>query len=148
MTLKEANCEVERLNNDLNKMLRDKELLEVITDPKSTDYTKVVVDGGKRSNVLEVYILKQEVARWKDLDEKIKRKQCEINNLMNWIDNELKILKKYNQLEQLIVYYKEIDIKEYTWYQIAAKVNYSKDYCRKVYSKYKKKKKNKKVDHL
>ena len=80
MTLKEANCEVERLNNDLNKLLRDKELLEVITDPKSTDYTKVVVDGGKRSNVLEVYILKQEVARWKDLDKKIKRKQCEIDN--------------------------------------------------------------------
>ena len=141
MTLKEANCEVERLNNDLNKLLKDKELLEVMVDPKSTDYEKVVVDGGKHSNILEIYILKQELPRWQDLDSKIQRIQNEINNWMNWIDTELKILEKYDKLEQLIVYYKEIDIKEYTWHQIAAKVHYSKDYCRKIYSKYKKKRK-------
>ena len=139
MTLKEANYEVERLNNKLNKLLRDKEILEVMTDPKSTDYTKIVVDGGKHSNILELYILKQDLPRWKDLDKEIGITQDEINNWMDWIDNELKILKKYDKVEQLIVYYKEIDVKEYTWYQISSMVHYSKDYCRKIYRRYKEK---------
>lgn len=139
MTLKEANYEVERLNNKLNKLLKDKELLETMVDPKSTDYAKIVVDGGKHSNILELYVLKQELPRWQDLDKRIKITQEEIKNYMDWIDNELKILKKYDKVEQLIVYYKEIDIKEYTWYQISSMVHYSKDYCRKIYKRYKEK---------
>ena len=109
MTIREANYELEKLNNDLNKLIKDKAILECLVQPKSTDYSKVVVDGGKHGNALELYILKQDLPRWKDLDVKIKRKQDEINNQMNWIDNELKILKKYDRVEQLIVYYKEID---------------------------------------
>lgn len=136
MTLKEANYEVERLNNKLNKLLKDKELLETMVDPKSTDYTKVVVDGGKHSNILELYVLKQELPRWQDLDRRISKTQDEIKNYMNWIDNELKILNKYNKIEQLIVYYKEIDTKEYTWYQIANMVHYSIRQCKRIYKNY------------
>ena len=139
MTLKEVNYEVERLENELNKLLRDKELLETLVDPKSTDYTKIMVDGGKHTNILEVYILKQDLARWQDLDKRIKQTQDQIKNDLEWIDNELKILKKYDKVEQLIVFYKEIDTKNYTWYQISALVNYSKDYCRKIYQRYKNK---------
>lgn len=138
MTLKEANYEVERLNNKLNKLLKDKELLETMVDPKSTDYTKIVVDGGKHSNILELYILKQDLPRWQDLDKRIRRTQDERNNYMDWIDNELKILKKYNKVEQLIVYYKEIELKDYTWYQISAKVGYSDSQCKRIYRRYKK----------
>ena len=148
MTLKEANYEVERLNNKLNKLLKDKEILETMVDPKSTDYTKIVVDGGKHSNILELYILKQDLPRWKDLDRRISKTQDEIKNYMNWMDNELKILKKYDKVEQLIVYYKEIDIKEYTWYQIASMVHYSKDYCRKIYKRYKQKRDILQENHL
>ena len=136
MTLKEANYEVERLNNKLNKLLKDKELLETMVDPKSTDYTKIVVDGGKHSNILELYILKQELPRWQDLDRRISKTQDEIKNYMNWIDNEHKILNKYNKIEQLIVYYKEIDTKEYTWYQIANMVHYSIRQCKRIYKNY------------
>lgn len=139
MTLKEVNYEVERLENELNKLLRDKELLETLVDPKSTDYTKIMVDGGKHTNILEVYILKQDLARWQDLDKRIKQTQDQIKNDLEWIDNELKILRKYDKVEQLIVFYKEIDTKNYTWYQISALVNYSKDYCRKIYQRYKNK---------
>ena len=139
MTLKEVNYEVERLENELNKLLRDKELLETLVDPKSTDYTKIMVDGGKHANILEVYILKQDLARWQDLDKRIKKTQDQIKNDLEWIDNELKILRKYDKVEQLIVFYKEIDTKNYTWYQISALVNYSKDYCRKIYQRYKNK---------
>lgn len=138
MTIREANYELERLNNDLDKLIRDKSILECLVQPKSTDYSKVVVDGGKHGNTLELYVLKQDLPRWKDLDVRIKRKQDEINNQMNWIDNELKILKKYDKVEQLIVYYKEICQNKYSWQQISAMVHYSKDYCRKIYSRYKK----------
>ncbi len=138
MTLREANFEVERLNNKLDKLLKDKELLESTIDPKSTDYTKVVVDGGKHNScVQEIYVLMQDLPRWKDLDKRIKITQEEIKNYIDWIDNELKILKKYNKVEQLIVYYKEETTEKYTWHQIANKVHYSKDYCRKIYARYK-----------
>lgn len=139
MTLKEANYEVEKLNNKLNKLIKDKMILESITEPKSVDVSKIIVDGGNRENTIEIYVEKQDLERWKELDKKIQRTQEEINNYVNWIEIELKILKKYHKLEQLIVYYKEIDIKEYTWHEISAKVNYSMTQCRRIYKKYKQK---------
>ena len=137
MTLREANYEVERLNNELNKLLKDKEILECVVSPKSTDYTKVMVDGGKHCNILEVYTLKQDLPRWIDLVSRIKKVQEQIKNNLDWIDEELRILKKYNKIEQSIVYYKEIDTKEYTWHQISHMVNYSITQCRRIYSRYK-----------
>ena len=101
MTLKEANYQVESKTNELNKLLQDKELLECIVDPKSTDYTKVMVDGGKHANALDIYIAKKDLEKWKNLDRDIQNLQQEISNLLNWIDKELKILKKYGKVEQL-----------------------------------------------
>lgn len=138
MTLKEANYEVERLNNELNKLLKDKELLEVTKDPKSTSYDKILIDGGKHNSSLEeIYVLKQELTKWKNLDTKICKIQEEIENYLNWIDNELKILKKYDKIEQLIVYYKEIEVKEYTWTDISNLVHYSISQCKRIYKRYK-----------
>lgn len=139
MKLREANFQLERKNNELDKLLKDKELLECMVDPKSTDYTKIVVDGGKHTNILEVYVALKDLKQWKNLDERIDRLQSEIQNLTEWIDKELKILNKYNEVEESIVYYKEISIQKYTWQEIANKVHYSKDYCRKIYKRYKKK---------
>lgn len=139
MTLKDCNYEVEKQNNELNKLLRDKELLECIVSPKSVDTTKILVDGGKHTDSLSIYIEKQDLERYKDLDKRITLLQEQIKNNMNWIDNELKILKKYNKVEQLIVFYKETDTKEYTWYQISSMVNYSVAQCKRIYSRYKKK---------
>lgn len=137
--IKDANYKVESLTNDLNKYLRNKELLECMVSPGAVDTTKILVDGGKHCNPLEIYVLKQDLSIWKDLDKKIKIIQEEIKIEMDWIDNKLKSLNKYGKLVQQIIYYKEIDIKEYTWYQIAAKVHYSKDYCRRIYRNYNKK---------
>lgn len=137
MTLKEANYEVEKLTNDLNKLLRDKELLETIVSPKAIDTSKISVDGGKHVNVLDIYVEKQDIERWRDLDKKIQHKQNEIKNNMNWIENELKILKKYDKVEQQIVYYKEICPQKYTWHQISDKVYYSIPQCKRIYSRYK-----------
>ena len=126
MTLKEVNYEVERLTNQLNKLLNEKESLESIVGLHSTSYDKIIVDGGKVvDKMLEYQILKE----MNQLDFHIQIIQEKIKNNMDWIDNELKILKKYDKIEQLIIYYKEIDTKNYTWYQISSKVNYSLSQC-------------------
>lgn len=136
MTLKEVNYEVERLTNQLNKLLNEKESLESIVGLHSTSYDKIIVDGGKVvDKMLEYQILKE----INQLDFHIQIIQEKIKNNMDWIDNELKILKKYDKIEQLIIYYKEIDTKNYTWYQISNKVNYSMSQCKRIYSRYKKK---------
>lgn len=136
MTLKEVNYEVERLTNQLNKLLNEKESLESIVGLHSTSYDKIIVDGGKVvDKMLEYQILKE----MNQLDFHIQIIQEKIKNSMDWIDNELKILKKYDKIEQLIIYYKEIDTKNYTWYQISSKVNYSMSQCKRIYSRYKKK---------
>ena len=136
MTLKEVNYEVERLTNQLNKLLNEKESLESIVGLHSTSYNKIIVDGGKVvDKMLEYQILKE----MNQLDFHIQIIQEKIKNNMDWIDNELKILKKYDKIEQLIIYYKEIDTKNYTWYQISSKVNYSMSQCKRIYSRYKKK---------
>lgn len=136
MTLKEVNYEVERLTNQLNKLLNEKESLESIVGLHSTSYDKIIVDGGKVvDKMLEYQILKE----MNQLDFHIQIIQKKIKNNMDWIDNELKILKKYDKIEQLIIYYKEIDTKNYTWYQISNKVNYSMSQCKRIYSRYKKK---------
>lgn len=136
MTLKEVNYEVERLTNQLNKLLNEKESLESIVGLHSTSYNKIIVDGGKVvDKMLEYQILKE----MNQLDFHIQIIQEKIKNNMDWIDNELKILKKYDKIEQLIIYYKEIDTKNYTWYQISNKVNYSMSQCKRIYSRYKKK---------
>lgn len=136
MTLREVNYEVERLTNQLNKLLNEKESLESIVGLHSTSYDKIIVDGGKVvDKMLEYQILKE----MNQLDFHIQIIQKKIKNNMDWIDNELKILEKYDKIEQLIIYYKEIDTKNYTWYQISNKVNYSMSQCKRIYSRYKKK---------
>lgn len=136
MTLREVNYEVERLTNQLNKLLNEKESLESIVGLHSTSYDKIIVDDGKVvDKMLEYQILKE----MNQLDFHIQIIQEKIKNNMDWIDNELKILKKYDKIEQLIIYYKEIDTKNYTWYQISSKVNYSMSQCKRIYSRYKKK---------
>ena len=137
VTLKEANYEVERLTNDLNRLLKEKELLEIMILPKGMNLNKLIVDGGQISNIIEKYAELKELEKWKNLDRKILENQERIKNYMDWIDNELIILKKYDKVEQLVVYYKEIDTKEYTWANISAMVHYSERQCKRIYSRYK-----------
>lgn len=139
MTLREANYEVEKLTNDLNRLLKEKELLETMILPKGINLDKIIVDGGQLSNIIEKYAELKDLEKWKNLDRRILESQERIKNYMDWIDNELRILKKYDKVEQLIVYYKEIDTKEYTWANISAMVHYSETQCRRIYRRYKRK---------
>ena len=140
LTFKEVFEETKRLENSLKKMLADKELLEVLTDPKSTDYSRVYVDGGKHtSSVQEIYVLKQDIPRWKDLDKRIQEVQKRIKINDDWVENELKILKEYDDKVNQIVYYKEQDKEKLTWVQIGNRVYLSESQCRRIYKNYKEK---------
>ncbi len=136
LTLKEVNYKVEKDTNELNKLLKDKEILECMVDPKSTDYTKVIIDGGMHANILDIYVAKKDLDKWKNLDRDIQILQKQIKNNMDWIDNELKILNKYDKTEQLVVYFKEDCHNKYTWHQISAKVGYSVSQCKRIYKKF------------
>ena len=139
MTLKKANFEVEKLTNELKRLLREKEILETMILPKSTNLDKIVVDGGSPVNLIEKYAELTELEKWKDLDKKIVETQDKIKSNMDWIDEEVRILKKYDKVEQLIVYYKEIATKNYTWRDISNLVHYSESQCKRIYKKYKRK---------
>lgn len=143
MTLKEANEKLERLENDYNYWINEKEKLLLLVMPKSTDIRPEMVDGGKRVDRLAQYVESMEE---KQINETLDYIQAKKTNLMNWIDNELNLLKKYNELEQLIIYYKEVAIikdkytlkqRKMTWEEIGREVHYSKDYCRRIYRNYK-----------
>lgn len=146
MTLKEANEELERLDNEYNYWLNEKERLSLLVSPKSMDIRPEMVEGGKRVDRLALYVESMDDKKINETLEYIQKKK---QNLMNWLDNELSILKKYNEIEQLIVYYKENVMitdkytnkrRNMTWEEIGKEVHYSKDYCRKIYRNYKYKK--------
>lgn len=139
LTFKEVFEETKRLENTLKKLLADKELLETLTDPKSTDYDKIHVDGGKHaSSVQEIYVLKQDLPRWKDLDKRIQEVQERIKINNNWVEEELKILKEYDNKVEQIIYLKEQSKEKLTWIQIGNRVYLSESQCRRIYKKHKK----------
>lgn len=134
MTLKEANEELERLDNDYNYWLNEKEKLLSLVMPKSMDIRPEMVDGGKRVDRLAKYV---ETMDEKKINETLDYIKARRENLMNWIDQELKILGKYKEVEQLIIYYKEIDTRQHTWFEISKLVHYSETQCRRIYRNYK-----------
>lgn len=134
MTLKEANEELERLDNEYNYWLNEKERLSLLVSPKSMDIRSEMVEGGKRVDRFALYV---ESMDEKKINETLDYIQARKINLMNFIDNELKILGKYNEVEKLIVFYKEIDTKSHTWLEISRLVHYSESQCRRIYRNYK-----------
>jgi hypothetical protein len=142
MDLKTANLELEKLENQYEYWLNEKETILTIVMPKSPDITKESVQGGTRIDKFAKYAELDDEKKINDtLDFIHKRKQ----NLLKWLTNELKILNKYGEVEALIIQYKEKGIYnekegrfiDMTWEQIAKEVHYSKTFCRNVYRTYK-----------
>lgn len=145
MTLKEANKKLEELENDYEYYLNEKEELLSLVLPKATNITSERVDGGTREDRLLKYVESEEEKRLNDTLDYIDRKK---QNLMRWINEELRILNKYGELETLIIQLKENTsvkdkysnkYRELTWEEIGNKTGYNKDHCRKIYRLYKKK---------
>jgi len=142
MTLKEANMQLEKLENDYEYYLNEKEKLLTTVLPKVTDIRGERVDGGKRKDRLLEYM---EQIDTKQIDATIDYIHNRKQNLINWIENELKIMLKYGELESVIIQLKEMGklnkdgkYEKITWEEIAKEVHWSKSFCRNVYRNYKK----------
>lgn len=133
MTIKEANNRLEKIDNDIEYWLNEKELLIASVEPKSMDTTKESVSGGKRVDKFAKYVIEIE-----PIDNKLDLLYGQKRNLEEYIEKELQRLGKYREVEQLIVYYKEQCLERYTWQQIAQRVYYSKEQCQRIYKKWKK----------
>ena len=144
MDLKKANEELEKLENEYEYYLQQKELLKTLVMPKSPSFDAERVDGGSRADKYLKYVELEEEKQINATLEYIHKRKL---NILNWLKNELIIMNKYGDIESLIIQYKEkgkYDEKEnrfisMTWEQIAKEVHYSKTFCRNVYRNYKNK---------
>ena len=132
MTIIEANKEVERIDNELDLLLTKKQRILESTIYPSKPVSGERVDGGKRED------------KYKYLDYAIDNIDPEIEDLYkekkmyeDFIEKELIRLKKYNEVEQQVIYWKEQTTFNYTWLEISQKVHYSVTQCRRIYKKWK-----------
>ena len=132
MTIKEANNKLEKIDHDIEYWLREKEIELSNVLPKALDTTKEVVKGGRRVDRFAKYVTEVE-----PIDKELNKLYAIKRNLEEYIEKELHRLGKYREVEQLIVYYKEQCLENYTWLQIAQKVYYSKEQCQRIYKKWK-----------
>lgn len=138
LDIREAKNRVNRIDNLLEYYLgkKERELNKIL--PKSSNLNIELVEGGKRE---DRYINYASVCEKYDpiINELYEEKFA----LEQFIEKELKRLNQYDEVEQLIVYYKEIYTPkkklEKTWDWIAGQVHYSKSQCKRIYSKYKNK---------
>lgn len=133
MTIKEANNKLEKIDNDIEYYLKQKEIEISNVMPKAVDTTKEIVKSGKRVDRFSQYAIEIE-----EIDRELDKLYADKKNLENYIEKELHRLGKYREVEQLIVYYKEQCIENFTWNQIAQRVYYSKEQCQRIYKKWKK----------
>ena len=132
MTIKEAKNKLERVDNQIEYWLKEKELELGNVLPQAVNTSTERVNGGKRVDKFAAYVVALED---KEIDFNLDKLYAKKRNLEDFIEKELRRLKKYREVEQLIVYYKEQCLENYTWEQISQKVFYSKAQCKKIYQK-------------
>lgn len=119
MLVKDANDRVEAIDSEIRYWLDIKEIKEL-----------------NEANINELYDDYKDI--FSDIDSKIDRLYEERNNLNDFIDGHLKKTSNYDDLLKEIIHYKEELIEDYTWAEIAEIVHFSDEYCRKLYSRFKK----------
>lgn len=132
MTILDANKEIERIDNEIELLLNKKQMiLDSVTYPKPSLGERV--QGGGRTD------------KYKQLDYAIDTIDPQLEYLYEekkmyeaYIERELIRLGKYNEVEKLIVFYKEQTTTQYTWIEISQKTHYSITQCRRIYRKWKK----------
>lgn len=129
MTLLEAQLQLKKLDNEYKYWLGEKELAQSIVLPKATDIRGEVVDGGKRIDRMLKYV---ELLESKQIDETLEYIHKKQQNLMNYIENELKIIGQYSYIEKQIY---ELRQDKLCWWKIGNIVGLSDRQCRRIYSK-------------
>lgn len=131
MTLTEVKEQLERLDNELEYKLKEKEILFQKTQPQAVDTTKENVEGGTRSDKYLNYV---ETLEEKNINVEIDKLYQRRRNLENWLNNELKILGKYKPFEREIITLREEN--HLKWRAISIRVGYSERQCQRIYDKY------------
>lgn len=128
MTIREANYELMKLDNEYNYWLNEKEQIKSLVVPKSTDIRLERVDGGKREDRLVKYV---ELLDEKKIDETLDYIDKKRTNLMNWLDQELKIMEQYEPLKRKIIRLREEEHLSYE--KIGIAVGYSTRHVIRIY---------------
>lgn len=128
MTIREANYELMKLDNEYNYWLNEKEQIKSLVVPKSTDIRLEKVDGGKREDKFVKYA---ELLDEKKIDETLDYIDKKRTNLMNWLDQELKIMEQYEPLKRKIIRLREEEHLSYE--KIGIAVGYSERHVRRIY---------------
>ena len=126
MTLNEANMKLKQLENDYDFWLKQKEIALSFVMPKSISIKNEVVDGGKREDKMFKYY---ELMDSKKIDETLEYIHKSQQNLMNFIDNELKILNQYDPIAKKIY---ELRQQKVAWWKIGNIVGLCERQCRRI----------------
>lgn len=135
LTIKEAKNELQKDMNELELYLTKKKINYQKTQPKGTNYDKIVVSGIPISfDKFTHYVIKDE-----QYDSKIYSLEASINAWQEYIRSELERLSNYDELG-LIVYLREE--LEFNWNQIDRLLHHSLGTSKVKYSRYKNLQKN------
>lgn len=139
LTLESASKELDKLENDRRYWYSRMEQIVSLVLPGAANLDGEKVDGGKRVDTLLRYCeLKDEL----QIDITLKYIEDKIKALNIWIENELKRLDKYNDIEKSIVFLREQKkvkdkytgrMRTMTWDEIAKEVHYSEKSVRLFY---------------
>lgn len=130
MTINQAKIERQKLINELELYLEQKEINFIKTQPKSPIMKDVIEgksDGFRISDNFTHYIIKDE-----KFDDKIFTLQKEINALEKFIISEMERINKAGG-DYLIRYYR--DVEKFSWEKIARLTHYSIRQCHNLYKK-------------
>ena len=133
MTLRDAQEQLKRLDNEYRFWLNEKELARSIVLPKAADIKEEVVDGGTREDKMLKYV---EVLENKQIDETLEYIFKKQQNLMNYIEEELRIIGQYSLIEKRIY---ELRQEKVPWWKVGNVVGLSDRQCKRIYSRMQKK---------
>lgn len=127
MNLEEIYKQLEKLQNELEYYQNRLEEIKTLVSPKSTQFDKEIVDGGKRIDLISKYVELEDQQQLENTINYIKEK---IKNLNDLKDKEIKRLTKYGEVIKAVVYLRENEYKldyygrkrHLTWEEIARKV--------------------------
>ena len=139
MNLIDAKKELQQLENEENYWLNEKENLKSLVMPKGMEITPDKVSGGKREDRMLKYA---ELLDDKKIDETLDYIFRRKRSLMDYIENELKIVGEYSNLEKRIYdlrydldYIQQNKGKKRPFRQIGALVGYSDMQCIRILQK-------------
>lgn len=139
MNLIDAKKELQQLENEENYWLNEKENIKSLVLPKGIQITADKVEGGKREDRMLKYT---ELLEDKRIDETLEYIYKKKRNLMNYIEEELKIIGEYGALERKIYdlrynqdYMKEHKGKKMSFQKIGNITGYSSSQCCRILQK-------------